>query len=145
MSVSLDELFCVNSPQVVSETIDGEAIIMHHGTGHYFNTTGTGALIWQAIEQGASAPAIAGRLAAAFEVNEAGARAAVSGFVAALEANDLVRRAPAGPAAAFGPPAVKAAFAEPELHVHTDLADMLLLDPIHEVDETGWPAPGKPR
>jgi hypothetical protein len=25
--------------------------------------------------------------------------------------------------------------------VHADLADLLLLDPIHEVAEAGWPSP----
>jgi hypothetical protein len=33
-----------------------------------------------------------------------------------------------------------AAFVAPVLHKHTDMQDLLLLDPIHEVDETGWPS-----
>jgi hypothetical protein len=27
------------------------------------------------------------------------------------------------------------------LQKYTDMADLLLLDPIHEVDEQGWPQP----
>ena len=29
----------------------------------------------------------------------------------------------------------------PALHKYTDLEDLLLLDPIHDVDESGWPVP----
>jgi len=32
-----------------------------------------------------------------------------------------------------------AAFAPPELHTFNDMNDLLLIDPIHEVAETGWP------
>ena len=30
-------------------------------------------------------------------------------------------------------------FAAPVLHKYTDMEDLLLLDPIHDVDESGWP------
>ena len=35
---------------------------------------------------------------------------------------------------------IKPKFEMPVLHKYTDMEDLLLLDPIHEVDETGWPA-----
>ena len=31
-------------------------------------------------------------------------------------------------------------FEAPILHKYTDMQDLLLLDPIHEVDEAGWPS-----
>jgi len=31
------------------------------------------------------------------------------------------------------------AFEKPKLQKFTDMQDLLLLDPIHEVDEAGWP------
>ena len=40
-----------------------------------------------------------------------------------------------------GPPASKPDFQEPALQKYTDMEDLLLLDPIHEVDDTGWPNP----
>jgi len=33
-------------------------------------------------------------------------------------------------------------FTKPELHKFTDMQDLLLFDPIHEVDESGWPNVG---
>ena len=34
----------------------------------------------------------------------------------------------------------KAVFNAPVLNKYTDMQDLLLLDPIHEVDATGWPS-----
>ena len=31
-------------------------------------------------------------------------------------------------------------FVPPSLHKYVDMQELLLLDPIHEVDETGWPS-----
>jgi hypothetical protein len=48
--------------------------------------------------------------------------------------------APPGPAAPDDPaPAERATFIAPVLAVYTDMQDLLLLDPIHDVDEIGWP------
>lgn len=132
----------VNAPQVVSETIDGEAIIMHHGSGRYFDISGSGAVIWSAIEQGQPATQIAAHLAAAFPLAQAEAAAIVDGFLDTLAAHDLIRTDPAAaPRAASPPPHSPTPFTVPVLGVHDDLADMLLLDPIHDVDVVGWPAP----
>ncbi len=35
----------------------------------------------------------------------------------------------------------KTPFQIPVLDVYSDMQDLLLLDPIHDVDETGWPTP----
>jgi len=43
--------FRVNSPTVVSETVDGEVIMIHLDTGNYYSLRSTGSLIWDAIER----------------------------------------------------------------------------------------------
>jgi hypothetical protein len=130
----------VNAPIVVSETRDGEAIIMHHGSGAFFDTSGSGAFLWGMIERGASLATIAGATAGAYRIDAEVARLAVERFLETLLEHDLivVGGAPSAAGGAWTAPAV-GSFVEPVLGVHTDLADMLLLDPIHEVDEAGWP------
>ena len=49
-----------------------------------------------------------------------------------LEAMEAVDRHPSGKS--FG-----AKFEKPVLQKYSDMQDLLLLDPIHEVDEMGWP------
>jgi hypothetical protein len=127
----------INRPLVVSDTIEGETIILHHGTGRYFDTAETGAYIWRQLDAGLSPRLIAHRLATGGTALDV-ALEAVGAFVAELTANDLVSQAPSGPLPVEDdvPPPL---FSRPSLGIHTDLADMLLLDPIHDVGPGGWP------
>jgi hypothetical protein len=135
--------FVPNAPAVVSETIAGETIIMHHRTGNYFDTAGTGTLLWEAINGGgATAGALAALLAPLRGATADAARTAVTRFIEMLLRHDLIRTVPvrAGSGIAVLEGMCLESFEAPVLGVHTDLADMLLLDPIHDVGEAGWPS-----
>jgi len=141
--------FRVNSPQVISEVIEGELVMINLERGTYYSAEGSGAFIWELIETGYS---LAGILDAARRMfcGDAGEIAAgIRSFVDRLLAEELVLpmdgaagREPEHPS----PPASNGAeFAPPILKVYTDMADILLLDPVHDVDETGWPKPKNDR
>ena len=49
--------------------------------------------------------------------------------------------APPPPDAVKSPSIPRAPFHPPVLNVFSDMQDLLLLDPIHDVDATGWPMP----
>jgi hypothetical protein len=36
--------------------------------------------------------------------------------------------------------AIAGSWSSPVLSIYDDMQDLLLLDPIHDVDESGWPA-----
>jgi hypothetical protein len=135
----------VNGPLVVSETMDGEAIVMHHGSGRYFDMTGSAAVIWSAIERGHNSEQIAEALSLTYGLEAAVAAASVAAFVETLQTHDLICDAdtppPEAKSLAMATAPAGTDFAPPVLGVHDDLADMLLLDPIHDVDDVGWPAP----
>jgi hypothetical protein len=135
--------YVVNSPVVVGEIIDDEAVILDLQSGRYFNTEASGAEIWAGIEAGETAAALAGRLVARFDVAAERAAEEVSVFLKVLEEHALVRAEPAEPGAAHVPAVPLAAgrepFRLPFLGIHSDLDDLLRLDPIHDVDQTGWP------
>jgi hypothetical protein len=62
-------------------------------------------------------------------------------FTNSLVAHGLVTAEPtvaSVPATALDGPA--GSWEAPKLTVYEDMQDLLLLDPIHDVDETGWPA-----
>ena len=44
----------MNQSHVVHETIDGETMLIHLGTGTYYSLDGAGAEIWQLLAAGAS-------------------------------------------------------------------------------------------
>jgi len=133
----------INSPLVVSETRDGDAIIMHHGTGTFFDSDGPGAFIWQMVEQSATLSVIIAALQVHYRIDAVTAERSAAEFLDELLSHDLVTLGSdcANENNLFDGATFAAAepFAPPVLRVHSDLADMLLLDPIHDVDSAGWP------
>ena len=136
--------FRVNSPTVVSETVDGEVIMIHLDTGNYYSLRSTGSLIWDAIERGVSVDAITRALDAAAH-NGTDPHPHVVSFVEELRAEDLIVPADASapaPGSADTIEPVPDTFEPPVLEKYTDMQHLILLDPVHEVDEgEGWPRP----
>lgn len=132
----------MNTPTVVSETVDGEVVMVHLGSGNYYSLRSTGAVIWDAIDAGVSIDAIAEQLATASH-NGYDVGTLVTGFVDELYAEDLVvsdpDREPTGHLA-IGRAVIADEFEPPVLEKFTDMAHLILLDPVHEVDVAeGWP------
>jgi coenzyme PQQ synthesis protein D (PqqD) len=137
----------VNSPNVIYETIEGEVILIDLKTGTYYSLRDSGAAVWQAIEHGAGEDGIAAELRSRYDASEGEIRAAVRRLLDELEREGLVRAeegeaAPAAPASGNG--AGRLPFAAPVLEKHTDMQDLILLDPVHEVGAQGWPHPAPP-
>ncbi len=139
-----DAAFEMNEPTVISETIDGEVVVINLASGTYYSLKNSAAAIWSGIEQTARLSYIADMLRANFDVGVAEAEAAVLDLVTKLHEEGLVR--PAGEVRELVSPgaltngALKAApFILPTLERFTDMEAMLLLDPVHDVDEEGWP------
>ena len=131
----------INAPKVVHETIEGEVVIINLDSGAYYSLDQAGAALWGELEKGRGVDDLAHYAEAHYTVDSAQAAAAVAALRAALATEDLVREA--GPVAAqtAGPNnGQRKPFVTPVLQKHTDMQDLLLLDPIHEVDETGWPS-----
>ena len=143
----MDRVYCIEAAEVVSDIIDGEAIMLHRIYGDYFSTDGVGGLIWQWIGEGRSRSQILNVLNARFSASPAEIAPAVDSFLADLVAHKLVREIVEGDELAtetlIEPQTnPEAEFVRPVLHVYSDIRNMVLLDPIHDVEEnTGWPMP----
>jgi len=130
------------APQVDREVFDDEVIIINMESGNYFSLNNTGAYVWTLIEAGCAVNDIVGRICDQFEGADASAAStSVNELLAQLLKEQLIQPG-TGPAPAPSPvasPTPKAPFEKPTLAVYTDMQELLLLDPIHDVDETGWP------
>ena len=146
----MNRIYRIETAEVVSDIIDGEAIILNRNYGDYFSTDGVGGLIWQWIGEGQSRSQILNMLNARFSASRAEVATAVDSFLADLVAHKLVREVVEGEESAtetFMEPQTnpEAEFVRPTLHVYSDIRNMVLLDPIHDGDENiGWPAPRRP-
>jgi hypothetical protein len=141
----------VNAPKVIHEIIDGEAVIIDFDTGNYYSLDKVGTEVWAFIERSADLADIREALCGRYDGSREEIERAVVEFVGELQRENLVvlnaaeategmasTESPAHPEPASG----RAVFEPPVLYKYDDMQELLLLDPIHEVDETGWPTVG---
>ncbi|MER3447566.1 MAG: pyrroloquinoline quinone biosynthesis protein PqqD [Candidatus Dadabacteria bacterium] len=148
--MSPNDRFRINSPKISHETIDGETVIINLDNGNYYSLIGVGADVWRFIEIGATI----GDIIAIIKHQYVGAHVDIENdinrFISELQEEGLVvddkGRSSEGINGLIetGLSEKKPIFEAPVLNKYTDMQDLLLLDPIHEVDETGWPTPKLP-
>jgi hypothetical protein len=140
--MSTSERYRVNEPTVIQEVIDGEAIIADLGRGYYYSLDSLGSVVWKALVDGASVAEIIDGCAAHYQAERAEIAAGIEGLLQRLTAEQLLVSREGGPGHSVelgGLPGAAGAWAVPTLSKYTDMEQLLLLDPIHDVDETGWP------
>jgi hypothetical protein len=133
------EQFRFDESRVISEVIDGEFVLVHFESGCYFSIRGSGAEICRLLLAGHNLEAAAGQLAKHHHLPQSQIGADVDQFVAQLLAEKLLvatggqTRQPAAVELSAEP------YAAPSFEKFDDMADQLLLDPIHEIGQAGWP------
>jgi hypothetical protein len=129
----------INAPDVVSEAFDGECVVLNLSNGRYYSMIDSANLLWTSLADGTSPQAIIERATMAGNVHAA----AIESFLEKVIELQLVRLA-----SSAEPLMMDAALAErvanidtaPLVEVFDDLADLILADPVHDVDEgAGWP------
>jgi hypothetical protein len=136
--------FQANSPNVIHETIEDEVILIDLKSGTYYSLREAGATVWQAIERGAHEDEIRAAVEQRYEGASDEIRDSVVQLVAELESEGLIRgdQDAAGAAGVPAPVALdepRVPFIAPVLEKHTDMQDLILIDPVHEVGARGWP------
>lgn len=135
----------IHSPQVVHETISGETVIVNLLNGNYYNLRGSGALIWQLIDSGASYQQIGHCLGQSYRADPLTIQSGLDKFIQMLETEGLVaasiNQQKSFSMEDFKPPSDQADFEAPvsELEIFSDMQNLLLIDPVHEVNDQGWP------
>jgi coenzyme PQQ synthesis protein D (PqqD) len=139
--------FRINTPNVVAETVDGETTIVDLEKGIYYALNGSGSVIWDEVTSGAPQAEVTSVLARTFDIAGEEAERAVGDLIGELaEAGLIVENGSGsnGPPTVADPPPVaangRAGYVEPKLSTYTDMQELLLLDPIHETDDAGWPS-----
>jgi len=146
--MSTYESFRVNSPKVVSETIDGEVVIVNLDKGNYYSLLKTGHTVWSELEKGLSRDDVITNVISRYDGFAEEITHAVNAFIDQLLEENLIvaESAQTQTAADVSVSETHKAgstekFEPPTLEKFSDMEDLLLLDPIHEVDEeAGWPA-----
>ena len=135
--------YTTKHPSVIHQTIDDETIVIDLATGTYYSLRDTAAQVWSGLAEGETQDAIVQRLEHAYEGQRDAIENAVGDFLDELVAEGLVSRSENGAVAATSSPypngATRLPFVPPQLEKYTDMQDIILLDPVHTVDNRGWP------
>ncbi|PZW36953.1 hypothetical protein C8P66_1515 [Humitalea rosea] len=133
MDQDLDTAFCPAGTGIIFRDFGDEMVVANLDTGIFFSLGGSAPAIWAALAEGHSARGIA----TAFG-GDPGILASIGGLLGQLRAEALLTPA-ASPAPAPAAGVAPWAFVTPLLERFDDLQGLLLVDPIHEVSEAGWP------
>jgi hypothetical protein len=138
----------VNAPAVVHKTIDSETVIINLERGIYYSLDRVGVDVWAGIDAGMDREGVLALVSRRWSGDPDRMRDGVLGLIEEMKTEVLIVEdaQDAGPGDAAGPGGPPEAgpgpFEPPVLRKSTDLHDLLLLDPIHQVDEAGWPERG---
>ncbi|HYC53550.1 MAG TPA: PqqD family protein [Candidatus Binatia bacterium] len=131
---SLENRYLPDENEVTAKVIDGEAIIINLLSGVYYSMEGTGAWIWEGIENGRSVGDICAAIAAGYGVEVTRVQNDVTALIDQLLQERMIRDAAGAPPAASGAAtgagvAPGTAYHPPVLNVYRDMAEVLALDP----------------
>lgn len=133
------ETYRARTQGVAFELFADDAVLVDFDRGRYYALNVSGRDVWELLGAGPSSAAeIARRLAP----DAADGLSAVATFLDRLVEIGLAFRGEGAPVvgvAAMSAPTPRAGFAPPKVDEYTDLEDLLLLDPIHDVAPDGWP------
>jgi hypothetical protein len=138
-----NDRYRVNKPNVILEDFGDEVVIVNLASGNYYSVDAMGAEIWARVQEGAAASEITAQLSREYDGSIVIIEQAVMRFIHEILSENLI--VPDAAASAQSPKLdnpglqMRKPFTSPELHKYTDMQELLLVDPIHEVDETGWP------
>lgn len=143
--------FRINKPKVILESFEDEVVIVNLDSGNYFSLDKIGAQIFDLLESGASMIETAKAISGYYKGNQEFIEKEVSVFVDQLISEELI--VPLATGNETGKTAIRSGintskftpvndvgiFESPVLQKYTDMQELLLLDPIHDVDDMGWP------
>jgi hypothetical protein len=153
------EQLTVNVAQVVHETIDGETILIHLGSGAYYSLAGCGADIWELLATGAAIEEVLASTQTRYDADPEQIAQPVRALIDELLAEELILEDPSAvplhaqagdettatttlTSAGVDPSGLvtRAPFVAPVLHKYTDMQQFMLVDPLHDVEQdVGWP------
>ena len=135
--------FAIPERSVTHERLDDEVIAINLETGFYYALVGTAADVWSAFDPVGTVDGAVAMLSERYGAPVDTVRADVEQLTRRLHDVGLLVPSdePGAPSAALPEAPERARWETPDLEEYRDMADLVLLDPIHQVDEKGWPHP----
>lgn len=137
----IDSFLKIDTKNVFFESFANENVIVNISKGNYYSMKGSAVVIWSLLENAYSMSQLINYITINYTISEEIAKLKISQFIATLQSEALILTINSQEIVPIiATPTEKTAFEEPVIEIFRDLQELLLLDPIHEVDEVqGWP------
>ena len=133
-----DDTILVTNSSLAAEEFEGETVLIDVAQGLYFSLSGAATEVWRAFAEQRKINDVVDALCQQLEGAD---RTSLEVAISSMHEHTLLVPAPDGqpvPLDKFVAAAVP--FASPVVEVFNDLADLIAIDPVHEVDASaGWP------
>jgi hypothetical protein len=138
---------------VAADILDDEVVIVNLTTGHYFSTDGAGCEVWQLLAAGIPVGEIADTLRGRYVdgdddidtyVDHIVGKVLDMGLMVVDDGSDSTPSTAPDATDVLGPASEGVPFVPAMFLGFDDMENLLLLDPVHDVEDKGWPhaAPG---
>jgi hypothetical protein len=133
--------FGIKTDSVSLERLNGEVIIISFSTGQFYSAKGSGADVLSMFKAGLPSESILQMLSAhysTFEYEHSGLDLFISSL---LEVGIIKETIETIETETFQLPndLARSLWSKPELMTHDEIHGLLLVDPIHETNDEGWP------
>ncbi len=131
--------YTITHTNIISDSVDGEAVVIDLVDGNYFALNPSASLIWSGIEKQYATADIIQLVQESFSLSQEEAKSAVEALLATLHTEKLITQT-TEPRTSLAPIVqITEVFTLPEIKKFEDLQEMLQADPIHDVEIQGWP------
>lgn len=138
--------FAINSTKIIYEVLNTEVIVINFSTGDYYELPHVAKHVWQSLEQHLSTANIIQLLSNFFKKDPEQVKMDVENFVTQLLEHGLIIESDNSATLSvedleniIGQDCRHWEYDKPAVNKYSEVQNLLLLDPIHDVDETGWP------
>jgi hypothetical protein len=128
---------------IVFEVFDGEIVAVHLDSGKYYSLKDSASYVWNAMMANQSNQAIAQRLSSHYLLDEKLTLSQIDDFIHQLVQEGLLVANDETPESASLLEHPQGLYIAPTFEVFNDMQEILLLDPVHDVDDSGWPVANK--
>ena len=138
-----NKTYKIDSLRAISETLEGETIIINLENGNYYSMNETGSALWNQIGSGCSVDRIMADFVSNYDVDAETATKAINTLVESLLHDGLILEteptepSPSESTSENSHP--RKAFVAPAIERYEDMQEMILADPVHDVGAMGWP------
>lgn len=138
----LNKTYTINESKAISETIDGETIIVNLDTGFYYSVNETATIIWNKLQENNSLKNISHFFLNHYDVEKDTLEKYMTETISVFLKDELiVESGPDSSPDNGGNPSnsIKEKFIIPKIERYDDMSRALRSDPVHDANEDGWP------